>query len=294
MKVLLTGARGQLGYELERTLACLGQVTACERSTLDLADPTSIRRAVRRITPHLIVNAGAYTAVDQAESEPDLAMAINGVAPGILAEEAKRIGASIIHYSTDYVFDGEKDSPYTEDDLPNPCNEYGRSKLAGERAVASTGVPYFIFRTSWIYGLRGRNFMRTMRRLAAQNVPLRVVDDQNGAPTWCRLVAEATALAIAKAGRQFTDRAGLYHLTCAGAASWYEFAQRVLQDVRDPNTGCAPEIVPVATSCYATAARRPRNSLLCCAAATERLGIALPHWQDALMLCLAQEATTTG
>ena len=188
-KILVTGKTGQVGWELQRTLATLGQVIAPDRRGMDLGDPDSIRAAIRACSPQIIVNAAAYTAVDQAESEPDLALAINGAAPGIMAEEAKRLGALLVHYSTDYVFDGAKSGPYTEDDQPNPLSAYGSSKLAGERAIAASGARYLIFRTSWVYGARGKNFLRTILRLAQERDELRIVDDQVGAPTWCRAIA---------------------------------------------------------------------------------------------------------
>ena len=288
MRVLLTGARGQLGYELRRTLAPLGQVIACDRTELDLADPASIRKAVRETAPGLIVNAGAYTAVDQAESEPDLAMAINGQAPGILAEEANRIGASIVHYSTDYVFDGEKSGPYVEEDLPNPLNVYGRTKLAGERAVIASGAQHLIFRTSWVYGMRGRNFMRTIQRLAVQRDELRVVSDQTGAPTWSRLIAEATALATARTGGAFGTLSGLCHLSCAGTASWYEFAQLIVANLPSHGGHAAPKVIAIEAADYPTPAHRPKNSLLSCGRARERFGIELPPWEEAIMLCLGE------
>jgi dTDP-4-dehydrorhamnose reductase len=289
LKILLTGARGQLGYELRRTLAPLGPVIACDRTDLDLAEPASIRKVVRATGPDLIVNAGAYTAVDQAESEPDLAMAINGVAPGILAEEAKRIGAAIVHYSTDYVFDGEKNGPYVEDDLPNPLNVYGRTKLAGEQAVIAAGAAHLIFRTSWIYGMRGRNFMRTIQRRALRGEPLRVVRDQAGAPTWSRLIAEATALAVARTGRNFGKFSGLYHLSCTGATSWHGFAKAILQNSAPDAASSVVEIEPIDSADYPTQARRPKNSLLSCVRLRQRFGVELPSWQESMALCLERE-----
>jgi dTDP-4-dehydrorhamnose reductase len=281
--MLLTGARGQLGYELRRTLAPLGLVIACDRTDLDLADPASIRKVVRATDPRLIVNAAAYTAVDQAESEPELAMVINGVAPGILAEEAERIGGAIVHYSTDYVFDGEKNGPYVEDDLPNPLNVYGRTKLVGEQAVRAAGAAHLILRTSWIYGTRGRNFMRTIQRRALRGQPLKVVQDQTGAPTWSRLVAEATASAVAHAGSNFGKFSGLYHLSCAGTTTWYGFAKAILHA---HTASSVREIEAIDAVDYPAPARRPKNSLLSCARIRHHFDIELPSWQDSLMLCL--------
>ena len=186
MKILLTGKNGQVGWELQRTLAPLGEVVAVDRQALDLANPDAIRALIREVKPALIVNPAAYTAVDKAESEPELAMAVNGIAPGIMAEEAKRLGAAMIHYSTDYVFDGTQTSPYTEKDRPNPGNVYGKTKLAGEQAIQAVGVPHLILRTSWVYGSRGRNFLLTILRLAQERDELKIVDDQIGAPTSSR------------------------------------------------------------------------------------------------------------
>jgi dTDP-4-dehydrorhamnose reductase len=285
MRILLTGVTGQLGFELRRTLAPLGQVVACDRAALDLTQADAIRTVVRQTRPQLIVNAAAYTAVDRAECEPALAMAINALAPGILAEEAKRIGASIVHYSTDYVFDGEKDGPYVEDDTARPVNVYGQSKLAGEQAVMSVGGSFLVFRTSWLYGLRGHNFLLTIRRLAIERDVLRVVDDQKGAPTWSRLVAEATALAIARYGPGFEGSAGIYHLASGGETSWCEFARAIL---RGAQQGAKPSatVVGIGSEDYPTRARRPRNSRLSCDRARQKLCIALPAWDEGLALCI--------
>lgn len=284
-KILLTGKNGQVGWELARTLATLGEVIAVERRIMDLSEPDSIRSAIRGIKPDLIVNAAAYTAVDQAESEPDLAMAINGVAPGVMAQEAKRLGAALVHFSTDYVFDGEKQGPYTEEDQPDPRSVYGKTKLAGERAVQQAGVPHLIFRTSWVYGARGRNFLLTMRHLARERDALRIVDDQIGAPTWSRMIAEATAQILAPmthAPSPIAEAAGLYHLTCAGQTSWYGFAQAILG-----SRPCA-DLIPIPTSEYPLPAKRPANSVLCNAKLRRTFGLALPEWDKALALCLGE------
>ncbi len=284
-QILLTGKTGQVGWELQRTLATLGRVIAPDRRGMDLAEPASIRAAIRACMPQIIVNSAAYTAVDQAESEPDLALAINGAAPAIMAEEAKRLGALLVHYSTDYVFDGAKSGPYSEDDTPNPLNVYGSSKLAGERAVVASGARYLIFRTSWVYGARGKNFLRTILRLARERDELRIVDDQIGAPTWCRAIAEATAQALACA--QACDAAGLsgiYHLSAAGATSWCGFAKAILE-----RSGHSCKVVPIASSEYPLPARRPTNSVLSNAKLNARLGIELPDWSAALELCLQQD-----
>lgn len=284
MRILLTGRSGQIGWELERSLAPLGEVIATDRGTLDLADPDAIRRAVREARPEVIVNAGAYTAVDTAESEPALAMRVNGAAPGILAEEAKRLGALLVHYSTDYVFDGEKRAPYREDDPPNPINVYGRSKLEGERAIAASGARYLILRTSWVYGLRGRNFLRAILQRAKAGSALRVVDDQTGAPTWCREVARTTERIIT----QRSDATGIYHLSAGGETTWCGFARAILALAR-----IDVEVASIATAQYRTAAARPHYSVLDCAKLAREFGIALPHWRDSLARCMAGGAYAT-
>lgn len=230
MRILLTGNTGQVGWELERTLMPLGEVVAVGRKAsptqLDLANLASIRPVIQTVQPDLIVNAAAYTAVDQAETEPDLALRVNGTAPGVIAEEAKRLGIPLIHYSTDYVFDGQKQSPYIETDTPDPVNIYGHTKLAGEVAIQQVGGGFLIFRTSWVYGLRGKNFLMTMLKLAREREELRIVDDQIGAPTWSRAIAETTAQIVAQGVqdiREFCDQyRGLYHLSAGGQTSWYE------------------------------------------------------------------------
>jgi dTDP-4-dehydrorhamnose reductase len=294
MRILVTGANGQVGWELQRTLQTLGDVTACDRGACDLSDPDSIRATVRDFQPNVIVNAGAYTAVDKAESEPELAMAVNGVAPGVLAEEAKRLGALLVQYSTDYVFDGSKTEPYLESDAPNPPSAYGLSKLAGDKAVAAVGGPYLIFRTSWVYGSRGRNFLSTILRLAGERDELRVVDDQVGAPTWCRTIAEATSQVIAKLsaeGRIDSERAlslrGIYNLTAAGGVSWCRFAGAIVEATRSWRGGDGPEVIAITTAEYPLRARRPANSVLSNQKFQRAFGLACPAWDDALDLCLA-------
>ncbi|HUW51131.1 MAG TPA: dTDP-4-dehydrorhamnose reductase [Sulfuricella sp.] len=300
MKILLTGKNGQVGWELQRTLSTLGDVVAVDRQGMDLANPDSIRNAIRTIRPDLIVNAAAYTAVDKAESEPDLAMAINGIAPGIMAVEAKRLGASMVHYSTDYVFDGTKTSPYTEDDIPNPLSVYGKTKLAGEKAILAAGIPHQIFRTSWVYGLRGRNFLLTILRLAKERDELRIVDDQIGAPTWGRMIAEATAQILAKSilpltphPSLLTQYVGLYNLTATGRTSWYGFANAILESM--PLQGAhsslithhpMPKLIPIVTSEYPLPAPRPSYSVLSSDKLNRTFGVALPSWDASLTLCM--------
>lgn len=279
MRILLTGRTGQVGWELERRLSPLGQLFAFDRVSLDLANPDQIVARVREVKPDLIVNAAAYTAVDRAESEPRLAAQVNATAPRILAEEASRLGAALIHYSTDYVFDGAKSTPYVESDSPNPLSAYGKSKLEGERSIRASGCRHLILRTSWVYGVRGTNFLLTILRLARERPELRVVDDQIGAPTWCRDVANATAQLATEAAAGRAE--GLYHLTAAGATSWCGFAREILR-VR----GIETPVRAVSTAEYPTPARRPANSLLSCAAIAARWKLRLPQWQDSLAECL--------
>jgi dTDP-4-dehydrorhamnose reductase len=283
LRILLTGVNGQVGWELQRTLAPLGEVIAADRSVLDLADTAGIRRRVAAIAPDLIVNPAAYTAVDKAESEPELAHAINADAPGELAA----CGIPLVHFSTDYVFDGRKAGAYTEDDTPNPLGVYGASKLAGEQAVMRAGIPHLILRTSWVYGLRGRNFLLTMQRLARERESLSVVDDQFGAPTWSRLIAEATALTIAR-WLERTDQtatSGLYHLSCDGRTSWHGFTAAILAHLAQTDTKLA-KLSAIPTSGYPTPAARPANSQLDCGKLAATFGVRLPDWENALGLCL--------
>ncbi len=292
-KILLAGKNGQVGWELQRTLATLGDVVAVDRQGMDLANPDSIRSAIRTIRPDLIVNAAAYTAVDKAESEPELAMAINGIAPGIMAEEAKRLGAAMVHYSTDYVFDGTKTSPYTEEDAPNPLSVYGKTKLAGEQAIQAAGIPYLIFRTSWVYGLRGRNFLLTILRLAKERDELKIVDDQIGAPTWSRMIAEVTGQILAQRRAGLSEVSGLYNLTAAGRTSWYGFANAILESMslQGAHSLCLthhpmPKLIPVATPEYPLPAPRPLYSMLSSDKLNRAFGVALPAWEASLTFCM--------
>jgi dTDP-4-dehydrorhamnose reductase len=316
-RILVTGKNGQVGFELLRSLAGQGQVIAVGRDQMDLSDPDSIRRAVREIGPDLIVNAAAYTAVDQAESEPELALAVNGVAPGVLAEEAKRLGAALIHYSTDYVFDGAKGVPYAEDDEPRPINAYGRTKLAGERAIQAVDAPHLILRTSWIYGARGKNFLLTILRLAREREELSIVDDQVGAPTWSRALAEATNELLRRLGYGqpgFVDacakQRGIYNLSAAGQTSWYGFAAAVLAHAASARPGTSasaqpgqtastqpvvsawtldrvPVLKPITTEQYPLPARRPRYSVLANGKLQRAFGLALPDWKTSLAECMS-------
>lgn len=293
LRILITGPDGQVGWECRRSLQALGEVLCVGRARCDLSDPDAIRAAIRQASPDLIVNAAAYTAVDRAESEPDLAHAVNAIAPAVLAEEAHRLGASLIHLSTDYVFDGSKPTPYVEDDPCNPLSVYGRTKLQGEQAVLSSGVPALILRTSWVYATRGHNFLRTILRLAGEREELRIVDDQRGAPTWARSIAEGIAAIAARAGRDrasiaaaFASRGGVFHMTAAGQTSWHGFAQQLLQRVPDPGRRLRT-VVPIATEEYPTPARRPINSVLDCSRLAGAWGVGLPPWEIALDLAVS-------
>ena len=297
MRILLTGKSGQVGKALQATLAPAGEVIALDRGQLDLVSADAIRQAVREIKPDVIVNAAAFTAVDRAESEPDLAMAVNGVAPGVLAVEARRIDALLVHYSTDYVFDGAKDGPYMEEDATHPLSVYGRTKLAGEQAIREAGIRHYIFRTSWVYSARGSNFVHTILRLARERTEIRIVDDQVGAPTWARSIAEITAKILSAGGNTTNapdNAGGIYHVTAAGAVSWFGFAQAILAaaKTRFPRM-IVPQLIPIPSSEYPLPARRPLNSRLDNSRLTAAFGLALPKWEDALRLCM-QEIASAG
>jgi dTDP-4-dehydrorhamnose reductase len=285
--ILLTGVNGQVGFELARTLQGLGRVVAVDRTGLDLADLDQVRRVVREVKPSLIVNPAAYTAVDKAETDVDTAMRINAEAPGVLAEEAKRLGAALVHYSTDYVFDGTKEGAYVEDDAVNPQNVYGKSKLAGEQAVAASGCDHLIFRTSWVYGTRGKNFLLTMLRLGAERDELSVVADQIGAPTWAVTIAALTANVLAQsvhADAGWWERnSGVYHLTSSGATSWAGFAEAIFAEARLEKR---PRVNPIPSTAYPTPAQRPANSRLDVSRLQKAFGLTTPDWREALALCL--------
>ncbi len=320
LRILIPGREGQVGWELTRCMASLGEVTATSRAELDLASDSSIRNAVRDARPNLIVNAAAYTAVDKAESEPELAQRINADAVETLAAEAKAVGAAMIHYSTDYVFDGAKATAYVEEDTPNPLSVYGETKLAGEQALASAGIPYLVLRTSWVYGARGKNFLRTILKLATEKPELRIVDDQRGAPTWSRDIAAATR-DIAKrwltgsGAEGLIARSGTYHLTAAGDTTWCGFAAEALLMYEDrsgtrgqrkagPSTPFAAanfgrddksivdmeptknsnfaRLVPIPSSEYPTPAARPKNSRLDCSKLAQSFQCKLPDWKMSL------------
>ena len=292
-RILLTGANGQLGFELRRTLATLGEVVAVDRQALDLSRGVAIAATVARSEPSLIVNAAAYTAVDRAEHEQELARQINAEAPALLAEQAAHLGIPIIHYSTDYVSAGNASEPMTEDVAAQPLNVYGQTKLEGEQAIAASGGEHLIFRTSWVYGARGSNFLLTVLRLARERDALRVVDDQLGAPTWCRALAEATAQVVAQlwapaAPRRFADVSGLYHLSAAGETSWHGFAQTILDRVPESEALRCRHVSPIASSDYPTAAERPRYSVLDNAKFRNTFGFSLPDWRVQLGLVMEE------
>lgn len=289
-RIVVTGTTGQVGWELVRSLQGLGEIVGLDRSMVDLTRLDEVRSAIRRLQPALVVNAAAYTAVDKAEQEKDIAFALNADLPGVLAEECKGIGAALIHYSTDYVFDGTKDGPYNEDDVPGPLNVYGASKLAGERNALEANAATLVFRTSWVYGARGKNFMLTIQRLAKERPLLRIVADQIGAPTWSRTIADLTAHISARGfGPAGLDHAwwaahgGVYHLTSSGSTSWHGFAQAIVE-----HCGLAGTTVePIPASEYPTPAARPGNSRLALDKLQSVFGLVPETWEQSLGKCLA-------
>jgi dTDP-4-dehydrorhamnose reductase len=306
LRLLITGANGQVGWQLQRTLAPLGEVIALARHDLDLSDLQAVARVVRDTKPDVLVNAAAYTAVDKAESEPELARTINALAPARMAQELARSGGLFVQYSTDYVFDGSKpvDEAYDETDETAPLNVYGQSKLEGERLIAAANGAHVILRTTWVYDIRGKNFLRTVLRLAGEREELRMVSDQYGAPTWARAIAESTALVIAGSRAQKKQNGswptGLFHLTASGQTSWANFASAILEDYEalvdwPAETGefgaplRAKRVIPITSDQYPTPARRPRNSVLSNARIQAAFGISLPDWRTQLRLAM-QEA----
>jgi len=284
VKILVTGHSGQVARELALALAGQGELLILGRDRLDLADSEAIRQRVRAERPELIINAAAHTAVDQAESEPEDALALNATAPGVLAEEAAALGAPLIHYSTDYVFDGRKTAPYTEDDHPSPLGVYGRSKLAGEEAIRAVGGAHLILRTSWVYSLHGRNFLLTMQRLLQEREQLNVVDDQVGAPTWAGDIAIATA-ALIQRWQQGRQAWGTYHFTAAGETSWFGFASAIAETLKAEGKPCA-RLEPIPSSAYPTPAQRPLNSRLDGSKLRRDWNVVLPDWRQGLEACL--------
>jgi dTDP-4-dehydrorhamnose reductase len=281
--LLILGSNGQVGWELRRTLAPLGVVNGVDYPDIDLTQADSLRQGLDHYSPDVVVNAAAYTAVDQAESEPELCRTINAGAPGILAEEAARRRALLVHYSTDYVFDGTRKTPYAETDAPNPLSVYGRTKLAGDQAIGQSGCDHLIFRLCWVYGARGKNFMRTMMKLAGERELLRVVADQFGCPSWSRMIAETTAQAVAQTLRsaERSSLAGTYHLAASGQTSWHGFAQAIIDSLPADRRKCA-KVEAIPASDYPTPARRPANSVLDCGKLERTFGLRLPDWQASL------------
>ncbi|MBI1904813.1 MAG: dTDP-4-dehydrorhamnose reductase [Rhodocyclales bacterium] len=294
MKLLVTGANGQVGYELVRSLMPLGEVVALTRGDCDLTRPEAIARAIGAHKPDVIVNAAAYTAVDRAESEEDLATRINGEAPRALALAARSVGALLLHYSTDYVFDGDKDTPWDETDPVSPLNAYGRSKLAGERAIMASGADFIILRTTWVFAARGANFVRTMLRLGRERETLKVVADQFGAPTWARNIADASAHVVMAVQRERAEgrfASEVLHLASQGQTSWHGFATEIYAEFGRQRPGAVLRVravEPIPSSEYPTSARRPANSRLDCSRLASRFGIRLPPWRDALARCLEE------
>lgn len=289
-RILVIGQSGQVAWELRRSLVGLGSLAAVGLPEVDFTRPATVRDVVRRMAPSVIVNAAAYTAVDKAESEPALAMAINADGPALLAEEAAKIGALLVHYSTDYVFDGAKRTPWLESDAANPLNVYGRTKLAGDVAIQASGCRHLIFRTSWVYGARGRNFLLTVLRLARERSELRIVNDQIGAPTSNKAIAQATADVLSQllGADGFADTGGLYNLTCSGETAWFGFAQAALMRLSARTGERLPLLTPVTTAEYAAPAKRPAYSCLDGSKVRERFGVALPTWEEALDCILGE------
>lgn len=294
MKLLVTGARGQVGWELARNLMPLGEVVAVDSAECNLAEPQNLRSLLDRVHPDVIVNAAAYTAVDKAESEEQQAMLVNAAAVGTMGEWAKQANALLVHYSTDYVFDGSKAAAYVETDEPCPVGAYGRSKLAGERVLEQSGCDHLILRTSWVFASRGHNFVRTMLRLARERKELKVIDDQIGAPTWARNIADATAHIVRRAQQERQQHdfvSGIFNLTSAGETSWHGFTRAILDGAASRgllDAGQLPQLYPIPTEAYPLPAPRPKNSRLAGGKLNQRFGVSLPHWQDALARCLEE------
>jgi dTDP-4-dehydrorhamnose reductase len=284
--ILLTGVNGQVGHELQRSLQGLGTIHAPSSASLNLADPDALRTAVRALKPTLIVNPAAYTAVDKAESEPDAAYAINATAPGVLAEEARRLGIPLIHYSTDYVYSGEGEQAWRENDPVAPPNVYGASKLAGEEAIRASGCDHLILRTSWVYGARGKNFLLTMLKFGRERESMNIVADQIGAPTWCRSIAALSSHIVASRP-DWAAVSGTYHLVNSGSTSWHGFAEAIFALAQARGDTVPKTLNGIATEDYPTPARRPKNSRLDLSRLEQTFGLVPPSWQDALAQCFA-------
>jgi dTDP-4-dehydrorhamnose reductase len=308
--ILLTGKNGQVGGELLQLLPQLGEVVAPGREQLDLSKPGDIRRTILEVRPQLIVNAAAYTAVDRAETDQTMAQTINQEAPGLMAVEAKKIGAILLHYSTDYVFDGTKKVPYDEADSASPINIYGKTKFAGEQAIRSSGVPHLVFRTAWVYATHGRNFLLTIVRLATERDELRIVSDQVGAPTCAAELAAGTCKILAGIRKRnrgqfvFTEVSGTYHMSAAGQTTWYEFAQTILEEAEatpdnlawlaDATQGrrlIAQRVIPISTEEFGSRTRRPAYSVLSNSRLMQSFGVALPDWRSQLQRCFVPDHT---
>lgn len=294
MNILLLGKSGQVGWELQRSLAVLGRVTALDHDSTehcgDFANPEGVRETVRALRPDVIVNAAAHTAVDKAESEPEIARLLNATTPGVLAEEAARLGAWLVHYSTDYVFDGSGTRPWVETDAPAPLSVYGATKLEGEQHIQQTGCHHLILRTSWVYAARGSNFAKTMLRLGSERERLTVIDDQWGAPTGADLLADVTAHAVRHLQSRPGD-GGLYHCVASGETNWHSYAKYVLEHARQAQPAIelkATEVVPVPTSAFPTPARRPHNSRLDTTRLQTTFGLVLPPWQQGVARMLTE------
>jgi dTDP-4-dehydrorhamnose reductase len=279
-RILLLGSGGQLGMQLAKVLAAETELTALSRAELDFTDQAALRTAVRNAAPEIVINAAAYTAVDKAEQEPQLARAVNAIAPGVLADELRQTDGWLIHYSTDYVFDGSGTTPWRETDPTGPLSVYGQTKLDGELAIAASGCRHIVLRTSWVYAAEGRNFLHTMLRLGRERERLSIVDDQIGAPTSAEAIAAATGTLIQKLAGHASEASGVYHLTCGGATSWYGFARAIFSAFASRQK--PPELLPIPTEAYPTPARRPHNSRLNCDKFAAEFGIRLPHWEEAL------------
>lgn len=293
IRTLLIGTNGQVGHELSSLLSKVGNIdlVTTNRPECDLAMPVSIRAVISKEKPELIVNAAAYTAVDKAEQEQDLARQVNSDALVVIADEAIKCGAAVIHYSTDYVFDGSNTAPYKEDEQTQPINHYGLTKCKGEEALINSGVPALIFRTSWVYGVRGSNFLLTMHRLLKEKDQLTIVDDQKGAPTWCRSIARATVSVIASAGNDpvgfIKQNSGIYHMTCGGETNWFEFARSIAEHMQKHGSKTA-KISPVPTTSYPTPAKRPMYSVLDNTKLNKTFNVKLPDWREALVECMQE------
>jgi len=298
MRILLLGRTGQLGWELQRTLAPLGEIYALGPEELNLTDLDALARRIHQVHPQVIVNASAYTAVDRAEGQVDLAMRLNAEAPAVMAEAARALNAVLIHFSTDYVFDGEKDSAYTEDDPTNPLNVYGQSKLSGEQAITQAGCAYLILRTSWVYSLRGDSFVSKTLAWARQQETLRIVSDQVGSPTWARMLAEITAALLAQSlpapQDYFSTRSGVYHLGGSGSASRLDFARAILRLDPRANEQKVRNLEAASTADFPTPARRPLRTALNCSRFESSFGLRLPNWEESLQLAMSEQPTNPG